>query len=494
MSRWPITFAALLSLAGCGSTGRAPASPEAAPAAPAAPAVPAAPAPAAAGDPVGIWLGALDVGGNKLRLAFHVERAADGALRTTLDSLDQGAKGIPFDKTSYQAPTLRLELTQLKAAFEGKVEGDQLVGNWSQGGGTLPLAMARVDKIAEEAPKRPQQPQRPFPYREEEVAIAVRASAASKDTIKLAGTLSLPEGKGPFPAVVLVTGSGTQDRDETLFGHKPFLVLSDALVRRGIATLRLDDRGAGASEGVADSGTTLDYADNVATELAWLAARPEIDKRAIGVVGHSEGALIAPIVAASSKHARFLVMLAGPGMRGDQILIGQAERAARMASGSDPRAERDRADAEKLFTLLRTAKTDEEAKAAMQSFAAADPAQKAEREANTARFAARLTWLRTFLGLDPIPYLAKTRIPVLALSGELDLQVTKDNLPLIEAALRRAKNPDATTKLLPGLNHLFQHARTGSPAEYAAIEETFSPEALQLVGDWITERATRLRR
>ena len=492
MSRSLVTFATLMYLSACGSTSRAPTSPEAAPPAAAAPA---APAQVPAGDPVGIWLGALEVGGSKLRLAFHVERAADGALRATLDSLDQGVSGIPFDKASYQAPTLRLELAQLKASFEGKVEGDKLVGSWSQGA-ALPLAMARVDHLEAAAPKRPQQPARPFPYREEEVTISVHASAdrASKETIKLAGTLSLPEGKGPFPAVVLVTGSGTQDRDETLFGHKPFLVLSDALVRRGIATLRLDDRGTGASEGVADSGTTLVYADNVATELEWLAARPEIDKRAIGVVGHSEGALIAPIVASLSKRARFLVMLAGPGVRGDQILIGQAERAARMTGGDDAKTARDRADAENLFTQLRLAKTDDEARAAMQAFVEADPSQKAEREANATRFASRLTWLRAFLGLDPIPYLTKVRIPVLAIAGELDIQVTKDNLPLIEAALRRAKNPDATAKLLPSLNHLFQHAKTGSPAEYAAIEETFAPEALQLISDWIVERATRLRR
>jgi uncharacterized protein len=449
-------------------------------------------APPARPGPEGIWLGALDAGPVKLRLAFHIERGADGALHATLDSLDQGARGIPVAKVSYQPPRLHLELAQPSAQFDGTLAGDTLTGTWTQGQ-PVPLVMARVDKL-EEA-KRPQTPTRPFPYREEEVAITVHATPldpASPAPITLAGTLTVPPGDGPFPAVVFITGSGPQDRDETLFGHKPFLVLSDALTRRGIATLRVDDRGVGKSTGSAARATTLDFAEDVAAELAWLAARPEIDKRAIGVIGHSEGALIGPIVASRSERVRFVVMLAGTGMPGAQILMAQRALISRADGVSEAKIARERTQGEALYRALRVARTDAQMDAAIATYIAADPEHQAQAALISKML--RTPWMRTFLRLDPIPYLEKVHVPVLALAGALDLQVPKDNLPRIEAALRRAKNPDVTTRLLPGLNHLFQHTQTGAPEEYRTNEETFAPEAIQLVCDWVAARAARLRR
>lgn len=450
-----------------------------------------APASSAPG-PEGLWLGTLDVGAMKLRLAFHIERAPDGSLHATIDSLDQSARGLPVQTASYADGTVRLELARPPARFEGKLDGDKLVGTWTQGR-SWPLTLSRIEHL--EPRHRPQDPTRPFPYREQEVAISVREAPldpARTDRITLGGTLTLPPGDGPFPAVVFITGSGPQDRDETVFDHKPFLVLSDALTRRGIATLRVDDRGVGASGGGRKDLTTYDFVEDVAGELAWLAARPEIDPRAIGVIGHSEGGLIGPMVAAKTDRARFVVMLAGPGMVGAPLVVAQRVLVERATGVPEPQIQRDRLDLEKLLGKLRTTASDADLDAATRAYLAADPGHQAERETIATTF--RAPWSRAFLALDPVPYLEKVRVPVLAIAGENDLQVPRDNIPLIAAALRRAKNPDATAKLLPGLNHLFQHSRTGSPTEYSAIEETFAPEAIQLVGDWIVERAGRMRR
>lgn len=424
--------------------------------------------------PDGTWTGALEVGGKKLRLVFHVTRGADGALSATLDSPEQMAMGIPLDKVSYQAPTLHLEHAKLHAVFEGKVAGDALTGTWTQGGASLPLTLARGEL------RRPQLPVPPFPYRQEDVTIAVQPQLA------LAGTLTIPAGAGPFAAVVFITGSGPQDRDETIVGHKPFLVLADALARRGIASLRMDDRGVGKSQGDR-SATTLDYVGDVQKLVAWLLARPEIDRRAIGVIGHSEGGIIGPIAATRSADIRFVVMLAGSGMPGDKVILSQSEALLRAANASAEQTAAAHDINTKLYAQLRAAKTEPAWQAAVSKFIADHPALR-DQEA-----VLRSPWLRTFLALDPVPYLQKLRVPVLAISGDRDRQITPENLTAIKAALARGKNRDATVKEIPGVNHLFQHATTGSPTEYAEIEETIAPEVLQLVTDWIAARADKLR-
>lgn len=480
---------------GCG--GKTAAKPPA-PAAPtAAPTPPPAPAPSA--NPAeGIWFGVLEAHGTKLRIAFHIQRDASGALYATLDSLDQNVKGIPFQRTTLEGSALRLELGKIQASFDGTLDGDKLTGSWSQGGMKFPLELARVEKLDDSPAKptrRPQDPEPPLPYREQEVSLEVQErpfDRAHKAKITLGGTLSLPEGKGPFPAVVLVTGSGAQNRDEAVFGHRPFFVLSDALVRRGIATLRFDDRGIDKSGGDTLTTTTLEVAEDVTSQLAWLAAHPEIDKRALGIIGHSEGGVVAPIVASKSKLARFIVMLAGGAASGEQLLHAQNALLLRAAGEPEAAIEAERVAGTALYKTLRTATSDAEIDAAIRAYADSDPARKAERARVLPLL--RTPWFRAFLTLDASPYLAKVRVPVLAISGEKDLQVPVDQLPLIEADLRRAKNRDVTTKLLPGLNHLFQHADTGAIEEYGKLDETFAPEALQLIGDWIVERAARLRK
>jgi pimeloyl-ACP methyl ester carboxylesterase len=315
------------------------------------------------------------------------------------------------------------------------------------------------------------------------------------ESFDLAGTLTLPEGKGPFPAVVLISGSGAQDRDETLLGHKPFLVLADHLTRNGIAVLRYDDRGVGKSKGNMMNATSMSLAGDAEAAVTYLLSRPEIDRKMIGLAGHSEGGLIAPIVASRNSNVAFIVSLAGPGVSGYDILIRQT-RDIQTASGIP---EKDIEETIKtngrLFEMV-MAEADQRklAKTAMEWYNKELDGQgitPEERKTKMAQFTQGLLsvnspWFRYFLAAEPAEYWSKVKVPVLALNGDKDLQVSAAvNLPAIKASLKKAKNRKVTIKAMPGLNHLFQHCNTGSPSEYASIEETFSPEALQIITDWI---------
>jgi hypothetical protein len=319
----------------------------------------------------------------------------------------------------------------------------------------------------------------------------------------LAGTLTVPRGDGPHPGVILVSGSGPQDRDETLLGHKPFAVLADHLTRAGIAVLRYDDRGVAASGGVFATATSDDLARDAEAALSWLASRPEVDGDRVGIVGHSEGGLIAPLVASRSELPAFLVLLAGPGMSGAEIILDQTAAGARVQGVDEAYIEESLAVTRALFEI---AVREPDAEAAAAEMAALLRARMADVAAETRAMAGiqeggeeawiasqvervNTPWFRYFLGYDPIPALEAVQVPVLAVNGELDVQVTPEaNLAAIAAALERAGNPDVTVRELPGLNHLFQEAETGSPAEYAAIDQTMSPRLLELVADWIVAR------
>jgi pimeloyl-ACP methyl ester carboxylesterase len=299
--------------------------------------------------------------------------------------------------------------------------------------------------------------------------------------VHLAGTLTVPEGPGPFPAVLLITGSGSQDRDETIFEHKPFLVLADDLTRRGIAVLRVDDRGVGGSTGGSPNDTTADFATDVEAGVAWLKACMEVDPKRIGLIGHSEGGVIAPMVAARDPAVAFVVLWAGSGVRGAELLAAQA-RAVAVASGAPPAA------ADEIFRhqsqMLQSvagAPDAARARAALVKVAA-----DADLPPPTDEAIASLTvpWTRWFIAYDPAPALRALKIPVLALIGGKDVQVLPEqNIPALRAAL--AGDAKAQVLELPGLNHLFQTAGTGGPAEYGKIEETIAPAALKLIGDWI---------
>jgi len=450
----------------------------------------------AAEPPAELWFGKLATpAGLDLRLVLRVTRLASGP-RATLDSLDQGAQGIPIDSVSFDGGVLKFTSAKIDASFTGKLDaaGAQATGEFTQHGTGTPLTLAKTDKVPERP--RPQTPRPPFPYRAEEVAYD---NAAAK--LKLAGTLLVPDGAGPFPAALLITGSGPQDRDETLVGHKPFLVLADALARRGIAVLRVDDRGIGSSTGTFDTATSEDFAGDAAAGVAYLHGRKEIDVHHIGVIGHSEGGLIGPMVATRTKGVAFVVMLAGPGVPGADILIAQQDLISRAGGETDEVAlARRRDDARRLFDLIKREKDpavlDKKAHALVEaSLAKASDAEKKQMgdpvAAGNALLARVLTpWFRYFLNYDPRPTLSRVRCPVLALNGEKDLQVPpKDNLAAVAAALKAGGNRDVTTRELPGLNHLFQTARTGAPSEYGAIDETMAPAALTIIADWILAHA-----
>jgi len=449
---------------------------------------------------VGSWLGSVTAGGMRLRLGLNLRAAPGGKLVGTLDSFDQGMTGLPIEKVVLAGDTLRLAMAGMQATFQGTLSSDRrtLTGTWRQGV-DMPLVLHRGDSAARAAfavRKRPQEPKAPFPYAVQEVTIP------SVPGVTLAGTLTLPKGEGPHPAVVLVSGSGPQDRDEQLLGHRPFLVLADYLTRRGIAVLRYDDRGVGRSTGRFATATSEDFAADARAAVAFLRKRPDVASGKVGIAGHSEGGLIAPMVARDpAAGVGFVVMLAGPGVRGDSILVAQGDLIARAMGTADSVRTRNLAASRRIYGII-AAERDSAAlltqvRAATRDLIAAAPGARGTPDSMMVEVQARqLTtpWFRYFLTYDPQPTLRAVKVPVLAVNGTLDLQVPyEDNLAAIKAALSAGGNRDHTELALRGLNHLFQTTKTGSPAEYADIEETFAPSALQVIGDWIVERVGQKR-
>lgn len=428
----------------------------------------------------GAWMGTIEVAAStKLRVVFHITKSPDG-FTATMDSLDQGAKGIPVTSVALHGATLKIEMKQIDGVYEGKVSADKVTieGTWTQRGMSRPLVLTRAKDQASWEWKRPQNPVRPLPYREEQVSYENKAEA---DT--LAGTLTIPQGRGPFTAVLLITGSGPQDRDESLLGHKPFLVLSDWLTRKGIEVLRVDDRGVGKSTGVFETATTADFATDVEAGVAFLKTRPEVNPKKIGLIGHSEGAIIAPMVAARNTDVGFIVMMAGSGVPGDQILVEQRKLIAEAEGMTEDEAEKDATEEKEVLALVVKEKDSSELEKDLKERLARDVK---EPELGAQVKALTSPWFRYFLAYDPATALRKLQCPVLALNGSKDLQVSpKQNLPSIRAALEQGGNKDFEVVELPGLNHLFQTAVTGAPSEYAKIEETISPVAMEKISGWI---------
>jgi hypothetical protein len=432
---------------------------------------------------VGAWEGAIEVGAVKLRVGVSVAVQPDGRLTATMDSPDQGAYGLPLSDVAFADGVLRFALRMANGSYEGRLNeaGTEISGTWTQGM-AMPLVLKRAEKLVR--PARPQEPKPPFPYRSEQVTFTSAAGQAV-----LAGTLTLPDGKGPFPAVVFISGSGAQNRDEEIFGHKPFLVLADHLTRRGVAVLRYDDRGVGKSTGTFAAATSEDFASDAWAAWQALAGRADIDPKRIGLLGHSEGGLIAPMLAAAHPEVAFIVMLAGPGVTGDQVMLRQAAAIMKASGASDEAIAANTSLQKQVFAILR----EETSMARVAERVGAIPAGSKEASAALVKQTAS-PWMRFFVIHDPAPVLARVRCPVLAITGELDLQVVPaQNLPAIGAALTQGGNQDHTVLELPGLNHLLQPAKTGLPAEYAQIEVTMAPAALDTVTAWLQQRTGRRR-
>jgi len=440
-------------------------------------------------DITGDWNGKLKVGGMQLRLVLHVSKT-ENAYSTTMDSPDQGAKGLPMSKTKFENNTLTVEMASAGIEYVGKLDSGKVTGTFKQGGQSFPMVLTRA-AIEKVELKRPQEPVKPYPYYSEDVTFT-----NSKANITLAGTLTLPKKVGKFPVVVMITGSGAQNRDEELMGHKPFLVIADYLTRNGIGVLRVDDRGSFASKGDFKTATTNDFATDVEGAVDYLKTRTEVDVKHIGLIGHSEGGIIAPMVAARNKSVNFIVMMAGTAIPGSELLIRQQELIGR-ASGtkeSDLKTTKDLNT--EIYKMVDKISNTDTLKAKITNYILTQskvlpelniPEGKTINDMIELQLAQLMTpWMLNFIRYNPAPTLEKVKCPVLAINGSKDLQVPASvNLPAIEKALTKAGNKQFKVKELPGLNHLFQECKTGLPTEYAEIEQTVSPLALETIAGWI---------
>ena len=434
---------------------------------------------------IGTWEGLLHAGVTSMRLELAV-RDSDGTLLGTMRSVDQGGAEAPASVAA-TGDSVTLSIPDWHVTYAGELiaSGDSLRGTFTQGGTSMPLVFARASQPL--LSSRPQDPKPPFPYHATDVTIA------SVPGVRLAGTIIIPEGRGPFPAVVFVTGSGPQDRDEALLGHRPFLVIADYLARHGIASLRYDDRGVAKSTGSFDNATSADFAMDAEAAVRYLTHVEGVAPNRVGVLGHSEGGMIGPMVAARSRDVAFLVLMAGPGIPGDSLILLQGKAIA-IAGGTSPAAADSAAATNRLLIDAVAQSRDSldavaRLAAAKQTVLAGVPSDRraaAATKIDQAMPQLLSPWFRYFLHYDPRPALRRVHVPVLALGGSLDMQVpARENLAAIDTALRSGGNRDYRVLELPKLNHLFQTATTGSPAEYATIDETVAPAALDAITTWI---------
>jgi pimeloyl-ACP methyl ester carboxylesterase len=448
------------------------------------------------------WQGEIVAGAAKIGFVAKLTAGVDGKPASgTLDIPIQGVRGSELKDVTISDDVLKFTFVYpgtADAVMEMKVDAanaSKATGTITQGGASFPLSASRLKEgEAPKGPDRPQNPVPPYPYE-----VGSMKFPGGAEGVLLSGTITFPKGPGPFPGVVLVSGSGPQDRDETLLGHKPFLVLADALTRAGVAVLRYDDRGVGASTGDFASATTDDFANDAEKAVAALAVQANVDPKRIGIMGHSEGGLIAPMVASRNEGVAFIVLLAGPGTNGKETLRDQI-RAIQVAGGvPQENADKQVEVQQLLLQQVIDGAPEADLKSSMRRLmmlqsGVMEPTEEQLKQVpddavNGALAGVSSPWMKRFLVTDPRPFLRKVKVPVLALNGELDTQViAKINLPEIRKALDEAGNTDVTILGINGVNHLFQTATTGSPGEYASISETFSPGAMAKITSWVRQR------
>jgi pimeloyl-ACP methyl ester carboxylesterase len=433
-------------------------------------------------DITGQWYGVLKVPGAQLSIVFNIHKTATG-FSGTMDSPDQKVKGIAVKETYFEDNKLRLVAPNLGLEFIGVLNPDQTIkGDFKQSGQTFPLILSRAATVKEKV-LRPQTPTPPYSYYSEEVTFPNPTA-----NISLAGTLTLPKKEGIYPVVVLISGSGPQNRDEELFDHQPFLVLSDYLTRNGFAVLRYDDRGIEKSEGNFNAATTQDFASDVESALKYLRTRKEINPKKIGLIGHSEGGLIAPMVAAKDKDLAFIVLLAGPGVPISDLMLLQKEKMERQAGVSEVELLKNQEIFKGAYQLISNTETNDVLfKATLAKyFGGKFNVPASDKEVLGITGLVTSPWTFNFLKLNPADFLKNVRCPVFAINGEYDIQVTpKENLQAIKMILDKSGNKKVTVKELPTLNHLFQESKTGAVSEYGTIEQTISPMALTEILNWL---------
>lgn len=442
-------------------------------------------------DITGQWNGALNIQGTQLRIIININKIIDG-FTSTLDSPDQGAKDIPVNTTTFENNTLYFSVSKLQLEYTGTLsaDGKNINGTLTQGVTSMLLDFSR-ESVKKETVNRTQDPLKPYPYYSEDVRFM-----NNKAGIELAGTLTLPDKNGTYPVVVLISGSGPQNRNEEIMNHRPFLVLSDHLTRNGIGVFRYDDRGVADSKGDFQSATSLDFALDAEAAVEYLKTRKEIDRKKIGLAGHSEGGYIAPMIAARNDDISFIVMLAGPAIPGEDIVLIQTELIEKASGVSDEEVEFTKNIYSGVFEIIKRQDNKDSIKSQVTAFVKNQYLEhpeilKSSKDQDENMIAQLITvysspWFKFFLEYDPSKDLEKVTIPVLAIIGEKDLQVPPQiNLEATKKALKKAGNKNLTAKELPGLNHLFQKCSTGSPEEYAKIDETFSPIAMDIITEWI---------
>jgi pimeloyl-ACP methyl ester carboxylesterase len=439
----------------------------------------------------GDWYGDIDLSGMKLDFIIHISRGEDG-FRSVLDIPEQKAMGIPMTSTNYDNDVLKIISAELKCDFEGRLLEGSVKGVFSQNGRVFPFAMNK-DKREPKPLLRPQEPKTKFNYVIKEVTFENKI-----DKVTLAGTLTLPKGKGPFPAVILVSGSGPQDRNEEILGHKSFWVIADYLTNNGVVVLRYDDRGFAKSTGDFSTGTTEDFARDAKAGVDYLLNHRKIDKSKVGIIGHSEGGTIAPIVAGKpSNKVGFIILLAGTAIPGTDILLKQQELISVASGESEEEIQSNSAMSISIFQFMQENADSEtlkkDLKVYLENYMVENKTKlpggmSNEKMSQVLADAYATPWMRNFMFYDPKFAFLNVKCPVLALNGSLDLQVPpNENLSTFKLLAERSGNNNVQTIELPGLNHLFQHSETGAPSEYGEIEETIAPEVLLLIKNWIIE-------
>ena len=427
----------------------------------------------------GYWKGEIDLGTLKLEMAFNIT-AIENSFSTTLDVPAQGAFDFPVDETIFQDRRLQLTMSSMDASYLGTLKEGAIEGEFTQRGMTFPLNLTKAEK-KEQKKARPQDPQPPFNYHIEEVTFV-----NEKEGNTLVGTLTIPKGEGPFPAMVLVSGSGQQDRDEELMNHRPFWVIADYCALHGIAVLRYDDRGIGGSEGEVKNATSMDFSYDAEAAFDYLRNRKEINASKVGILGHSEGGVINFMVSARRPEVAFLISLAGPSVNGIEVLKEQ-QAAILRASGMSEEAIQFSGNANaQMFDIVEASNDRVEADTLIRQLLKGW----GYNEELTEQTVGQMTspWMYYFLKYDPTEAIVKTKCPALLLNGSKDLQViASQNLPAYEKIIAEYGKTNLILRELPDLNHLFQHCESGLPNEYFEIEETISPEVLEMIVGFVKE-------
>jgi len=437
----------------------------------------------------GTWQGAIEVTNMRMRLQMHISHDDKGKLLASVDSLDQGIQGIPAAKVTEANGELRFEIPAFQAEYHGTLGAsrNEISGEWTQNDSVEKLDFHRSDQPLEV--RRPQNPTKPYPYAVEEITIP-----SSNGKFTLAATLTVPQGTGPFPAALFIGGSGPTDRDETVAGHKPFLILADLLTKKGIAVLRYDKRGTGQSTGNNEQASMNDLAGDAQAALNYLKGRKEADPKCVGILAHSEGGILAAQIAAKADEMDWLVLLATPATTGERTLLRQSELVARTGGLPEEQIARSQQFDRMAYAAVRAAKSAVALEAKLNDLieksglsASMPPA------ALQAQIRLMTTpWFRQYLDFDPAPLMEQIKCPVLALNGDRDLQVdANDTVPLLRQAYEKSGNKDFTVMEIEGVNHLFQKAQSGSPALYGAIEETIAPEVLNAIGSWLAKHTAQ---